>query len=69
METGNASQAFDAGKFALDLHSVLSQVAVSGAQNIHNMDAVLNGLIYLHRKLSEQPEVKAEEKKRETEEI
>lgn len=50
----------DLAKLALDLHGILSAVTVSGPQNIHNMDLVLNGLIVLHNKLAEEKKQQAE---------
>ena len=69
MAENNTVQAFDAGKFVLDLHSIFSQVSVSGAQNIHNMDMGLQGLIGLYKKLTERIEGNKWEEKQEQEEI
>ena len=61
MGENNEKQAFDAGKFVLDLHSIFSQVSVSGAQNIHNMDMGLQGLIALYKKMTEGKEKQEKE--------
>lgn len=56
-------------KFTLDLREILSRVTVSGPENIHNMDLVLNGLAILHNTLAEQETKNSEEPKQEKEEI
>ena len=56
-------------KFTLDLREILSSVTVSGPENIHNMDLVLNGLAILHNTLAEQAEKNSAETKEEQEEI
>ena len=69
MGESNEKQTFNAGKFVLDLHSIFSQVSVSGAQNIHNMDMGLQGLIALYKKLTERSEENKGKEKQEQEEI
>lgn len=58
---------FDPARFTLELREVLSRVTVSGPDNIHNMDMVLNGLVVLHNAIVEQrnEEKTAEEEKQE----
>lgn len=45
---------FDPVRFTLELREILSRVTVSGPDNIHNMDLVLNGLVVLHNAIVEQ---------------
>lgn len=56
-------------KFTLDLREILSRVTVSGPENIHNMDLVLNGLAILHNTLAEQEAKNSGDPKQEQEEI
>lgn len=39
---------FDPADFALKIRALLSMISISGADNIHNMDAAMQGLLALH---------------------
>lgn len=58
MANGNATSMnpapLDPVRFTLELREILSRVTVSGPDNIHNMDLVLNGLVVLHNAIVEQ---------------
>lgn len=64
-----SSSAFDPMQFIDELYKVLSGVTISGADNIHRMGMVLNGLSVLYNREKERKEQEAEKEQQERQEI
>ena len=65
----NQNGAFDSMKFIDELYRVLSSVTISGADNIHKMDMVMNGLVVLYNREKERKEQGTEKERQERQEI
>lgn len=62
-------QPLDPVRLSFELREILSAVTVSGPENIHRMDLVLNGLALLHTALAEERKKQEESRQAERETV